>query len=225
MAFPGTYNFTYYRGDTLEFNVYPKTTAGTPFSLADYTVSFNIATQRGLASENQINAYSAISSDKTHVQCAITPADGSQLSAGTPYVYDIEISYLLAPAYPKIYTLMTGDISVTEQITDIESVPITLPGTVTDLTVTEAPAGTVTVTWTAPTAGDLPTSYNIYGKADSLGVTSYVLVTNSASTSYSASAIFGSAFQSGVVYDIKVTSVNAAGENTTEFAEGSVTIA
>ena len=225
MAFPGTYNFTYYRGDTLEFNIYPKTTAGTPFSLENYSVSFNIATQRGVPSENQINAYSAISSDNTHIQCAITPSDGSQLSSGTPYVYDIEIRNLDAPAYPKVYTLLTGDISVTEQITDIDYVPVELPSPATDLVVTESPTGSISVTWNAPTTGEIPTSYNIYGKADSLGATEYILVQTTANTSYSASSILGSPFQSGVQYDIKVTSVNAAGENTVEFVEGSVTIA
>lgn len=222
MAFPGTYNFTYYKGDTLEFKIYPKTTAGTPFSLEGYTVSFNIATQRGLTSENQVNSYSAISSDNTHVICVITPADGNQLTAGTPYVYDVEIRDPDSPQYPKVYTLLTGDITVTEQVTNIL---IDVPDAVTGLTVTENPAGTVNTSWTAPVAGDAATSYNVYGKSDALGVTTYILLANTTDTSYSVSEIGGQAFQSGVQYEVKVTSVNAAGENTVDFAEGSVTIA
>lgn len=222
MAFPGTYNFNYYKGDTLEFKIYPKTTSGTPFALDDYTASFNIATQRGVAVENQINAYSAISSDKTHVTCVITPSDGNQLTAGTPYVYDVEVRNLSATEYPRVYTLLTGDITITEQITDIN---INVPDSVTGLSVTENPAGTVNASWTAPATGDPATSYNIYGKADSLGVTTYTLVTTTTNTSYSTSSIFGFPFQSGVTYDIKITSVNSAGENNTSFAEGSVTIA
>lgn len=222
MAFPGTYNFTYYKGDTLEFKIYPKTTGGTPFALNDYTVSFNIATQRGLDSASQVNAYSAISSDNTHVVCVITPSDGNQLTANTPYVYDVEIRYPDAPEYPKVYTLLTGDITVTEQVTNIL---IDVPDAVTGLTVTENPAGTVNASWTAPTTGDAPTSYNVYGKSDALGVTTYILLANTENTSYSASSIGGQAFQSGVQYEVKVTSVNAAGENTVSFAEGSVTIA
>lgn len=222
MAFPGTYNFTYYKGDTLEFKIYPKTTAGTPFSLEGYTVSFNIATQRGLTSENQVNSYSAISSDNTHVICVITPSDGNQLTAGTPYVYDVEIRDPDSPQYPKVYTLLTGDITVTEQVTNIL---IDVPDAVTGLTVTENPAGTVNTSWTAPAAGDAATSYNVYGKSDALGVTTYILLANTTDTSYSVSEIGGQAFQSGVQYEVKVTSVNAAGENTVDFAEGSVTIA
>ena len=222
MAFPGTYNFSYYRGDTLEFKIYPKTTSGTPFSLTDYSVSFNIATARGLAPEQQVNAYAAISSDETYVTCVITPSDGSQLTAGTAYVYDVEIRNLSAADYPRVYTLLTGDISIIEQITDVQ---LSVPNAPTNLSVTENPAGTVNASWTAPATGDAAESYNVYGKADSLGVTSYTLVTNTTSTSYSASSIFGFPFQSGVQYDIKVTAVNAAGENNIDFVEGSVTIA
>lgn len=222
MAFPGTYNFSYYKGDTLEFKIYPKTTAGTPFSLANYSVSFNIATQRGLPAGNQINAYAEVSSDNTHVTCVITPADGNQLTAGTPYVYDVEVRNLSAVDYPRVYTLLTGDISVTEQITNIE---IDVPDAVTNLTVTESPAGTVNLDWDAPATGDPATSYNIYGRAPLLGVTTYTLVTETTDTNYSASSIFGFPFQSGVTYEVKVTSLNSAGENNVDFAEGSVTIA
>lgn len=122
MAFPGTYNFSYYRGDTLEFKIYPKTTAGTPFSLEGYEVTFSIGTARGLTTANQVTAYSALSSDNTHVVCVITPTDGNQLTAGTPYVYDVEVRDLDSPDYPKVYTLLTGDITVIEQVTNIEVV-------------------------------------------------------------------------------------------------------
>lgn len=222
MAFPGTYNFSYYRGDTLEFKIYPKNTAGTPFDLTDYDVSFNLATARGLAPEQQVNAYSAVSSDNTHVSCVITPSDGAQLTAGTPYVYDVEIRNLSAADYPRVYTILTGDITVVEQVTDVQ---LSVPNSPTNLVITENPAGTVNASWTAPAEGDAAESYNVYGKADSLGVTTYTLITNTADTSYSASSIFTFPFQSGVQYDIKVTAVNAAGENNVNFVEGSVTIA
>lgn len=226
MAFPGTYNFSYYRGDTLEFKVYPKTASGSPFSLSGYTADFNIATARGLPSEDQIGPYIAVSPDGTFLTCAITPSDGELLSAGTPYVYDIEIRKLDETDYPKVYTLLTGEISVIEQITRLPEALVSLPGSPTDLVVTEAPPGTVNIEWTAPTEGDAPTSYKIYGKSAALGVADYVFVTTvTDGTSYTSSDIFGFPFQSGVTYDIKVTSVNSAGENTTQFVEGSVTIA
>lgn len=53
MAFPGTYNINYYKGDTFEFNVYPKNSDGTTFNLNTdpaYTSTFTLATKRGSAS-------------------------------------------------------------------------------------------------------------------------------------------------------------------------------
>jgi hypothetical protein len=40
MAFPGTYNFNYYRGDTAQFVVRPKTSNGASFDLTDYDSDF-----------------------------------------------------------------------------------------------------------------------------------------------------------------------------------------
>ena len=224
MDYPGTYNFSYYRGDTLEFKVYPKTASGSPFNLAGYTADFNIATSRGLPSSQQISPFIAISPDGTFITCAITPSDGELLTAGTPYVYDIEVRKLNDLNYPKVYTLLTGDISVIEQITRLPEATVTLPNAPINFTAVEGQPGQVDLNWDAPTTGDLPTSYNIYGKAPALGVADYVPVTSVTDTLYSSSDIFGFPFQSGVEYFIKITSVNAAGESTS-FAEGSVTIA
>jgi hypothetical protein len=49
MAFPGTYNFSYYRGDTYQFIVRPKNANGTVFTLDDYSdgALFTIANRRG----------------------------------------------------------------------------------------------------------------------------------------------------------------------------------
>lgn len=47
MAFPGTFNFSYYRGDTYEFIVQPKDSLGGEFDLTDFDAEFNIATARG----------------------------------------------------------------------------------------------------------------------------------------------------------------------------------
>ena len=43
MAFPGTYNISYYKGDTLEFKIYPKDSSGASFSLDNYIATFTIA--------------------------------------------------------------------------------------------------------------------------------------------------------------------------------------
>lgn len=119
MAFPGTYNFSYYKGDTFEFNVYPKNASGAAFNLAGYLSQFTISTARGEAGvADQIPCFAEISGDNTYIICAIRPEDGEQMTAGTQYVYDIEISDSdVEYDYDKVYTILTGNISVTDQIT------------------------------------------------------------------------------------------------------------
>jgi hypothetical protein len=116
MAFPGTYNINYYKGDTLEFNVYPKLADGSSYDLTDYTVKFSFSTARGSAGSSAYHeAYSLISTDKTYVKCAIRPADASYLTAGTAYVYDVEITKSSTP-YSLVHTILTGNITVTDQV-------------------------------------------------------------------------------------------------------------
>ena len=120
MAFPGTYNISYYKGDTLEFRVYPKDSSGAAFDLEDYDNEsgplFTISTARGNAGiENQISAYASVSEDKSHILCVIRPEDGDQLESGVSYVYDIEISKEASP-YDVVHTLLTGTITVTDQV-------------------------------------------------------------------------------------------------------------
>lgn len=122
MAFPGTYNLSYYKGDTLDFRVYPKDASGAPFSLVGFASKFTISTARGEAGvANQILCFSEVSADNTYVLCAIRPEDGAQIEAGLQYVYDIEISDSdIAYDYDKVYTLLTGNISVTDQVSGAE---------------------------------------------------------------------------------------------------------
>jgi hypothetical protein len=116
MAFPGTYNFSYYKGDTFELEVFPKTSSGAPFDLTTFVAAlFTISTARGVAGLlNQIDCYAQISGNK--IVCAIRPEDGLQMNAETQYVYDIQIFDPASP-YDKVYTLLTGNISVTDQVT------------------------------------------------------------------------------------------------------------
>jgi hypothetical protein len=118
MAFPGTYNISYYKGDTFEFRVYPKDSQGGVFLLDTFgSTSFTISTSRGASGvANRIQAYATISNDGTYVLCAIRPADAANMVAGTTYVYDVEISKTQSP-YPIVYTLLTGTITVTDQVT------------------------------------------------------------------------------------------------------------
>lgn len=119
MSFPGTYNFSYYKGDTLEFRVYPKDSSGSAFDLTGYdnltSPIFTIATSRG--AESTTSAYAEIvgSGTSAYILCTIRPEDGDELNAGTQYVYDVEINKT-GDNYDFIYTILTGNITVTEQV-------------------------------------------------------------------------------------------------------------
>ena len=123
MAFPGTYNFNYYAGDTFEFFVYPKNSSGLAFDdLADYTPNFVIATSRGSASAAVLSSDDALEllatvEDGDHVSCTILPDGGRQLSSAT-YLYDLEIENTdpESPSFGKIFTLLTGTITVTQDV-------------------------------------------------------------------------------------------------------------
>jgi hypothetical protein len=118
MAFPATYDFNYYKGDTFEFRIYPKKSDGTVFSLSQYydtnsnynsdpidnvspsvlpyeSARFTIAPARGTLTTAQlaqrVTCFARISPDSTHVQCAIRPSDSVVLLAGVEYVYDVEV--------------------------------------------------------------------------------------------------------------------------------------
>lgn len=163
MAFPGTYNFSYYKGDTFEFRVYPKDSAGGTFPLSQFispngVTKFTIALSRG-ATTGLIEGYAQISNDQTFILCAITPANGATLTAGTSYVYDIEIARSTAP-YDFVYTLLTGNISVTEQVT--RPGELSLPDNPTGLTLTGVTTNSISVSWTAPVTGGEPEGYKIY---------------------------------------------------------------
>lgn len=122
MAFPGELNINYYKGDTYEFNVYPKLAGGSAMNLTDYTVKFRISETRGATTVGPINPYAEIPSISgteefpNYIKCAITPAAGEQLDATKTYFYDVEIKKAGVP-YPYVYTVLTGTISITEQVT------------------------------------------------------------------------------------------------------------
>lgn len=149
MAFPATFDFNYYKGDTFEFRIYPKKNDGTVFDLSGFKDSnilyntntidgvtgvapyeqarFSIATTRGSAASAIIKCFARVDSDtNTFVQCAIRPTEGIQLNAGTEYVYDVEVRVPTGgpdnPFYEKVITLMTGTITVTDQVT-LDPVP------------------------------------------------------------------------------------------------------
>jgi hypothetical protein len=111
MAFPGSYNFNYYRGDTAEFVIRPKTANGSAFDLTGYTAEFFIATARG-SSGTQYEAQAVVSGVADTVTCTILPGVGRDLTPGT-YVYDVQIT----TGVSVIFTILTGSITVTDDIT------------------------------------------------------------------------------------------------------------
>ena len=154
MAFPATYDFNYYKGDTFEFRIYPKKNDGTSHLLGAFTsptnfanspdyvldtsapydsAQFSIAPFRGATqivngvtiTAQPVKCFARISDDGTFVQCAIRPKDSFALTAGTEYVYDVEVRAAEGnyenPFYEKVYTLMTGKITITDQVTGAQS--------------------------------------------------------------------------------------------------------
>ena len=123
MAFPKTQNLDYYRGDTFEFKVYPKNQDGTNFDLSVFeTFTFKIANQRGAGATQYTGAAVKASEtdpqtglDVDFVKCTITPTVGRTLSA-TDYFYDVQITDT-TPTPNVIYTLLTGKIIVTDDVT------------------------------------------------------------------------------------------------------------
>ena len=114
MAFPGTYNFSYYRGDTYQFIVRPKNANGSVFALDDYSdgAIFTIANRRG-STGTQVVATATVDTTNHIITCTVTPEQGRELTAGTTYVYDVQIEN----GASIIYTLLTGSITVTDDVT------------------------------------------------------------------------------------------------------------
>lgn len=110
MAFPGTYNFNYYRGDTNQIVIRPKTANGESFALSGYSGEYTIATARG-ESGTQYVATAVVDTVNDLVTCTISDSTGRSLTPGS-YVYDVEISNGL-----QVYTILTGSITVTDDIT------------------------------------------------------------------------------------------------------------
>ena len=235
MAFPGTYNFNYYKGDTFEFRVYPKDASGATFPLSQFltteggTTKFTLAPSRG-SSEGLIEGYAEISNDQTNILCAITPANGAVMTAGTTYVYDVEIAKTRTP-YDSVYTLLTGNITVTEQVTPPSSSEpeevVSIPNNPTDFSLLGVTTNSISFGWTAPATGDDPTGYKIYilpytiNPADLLvKLTAGPDATVAAgTTTYTATGL-----TSSTQYLIGIRSFNGAGDALAFSAEGAVLI-
>lgn len=115
MSFPATYNIRYYKGDLYQFVIRPKTSAGDiyPIDDATYYSYFRISTERNGPSGSTISADTSISDNA--VTCELRPSIGASLTPGTTYYYDVSIQDKTNSNI--VYTLLTGTISVTGDIT------------------------------------------------------------------------------------------------------------
>ena len=114
MAFPGTYDFKYYRGDRHEFILRPKDSSGATYNLDGFNgASFTIANKRGSGS-TKYSAQAIINTLSDVITCTILPSVGKQLSAGN-YVYEIQVNGDAS----TVITLLTGVISVTDSIAGV----------------------------------------------------------------------------------------------------------
>ena len=123
MAFPGTYNFDYYRGDTFVFTITPKTSAGATFALDAYSsagATFTISTSRGDNPTSKISngansgmLAATINTTTDIITCTIKPDARTFLVGGATYYYDVEIFNSASLRY----TLLTGEITVTDDVT------------------------------------------------------------------------------------------------------------
>lgn len=114
---PADYNLEYYRGDTLSFVLVPKDSTGAPIDLTSATARFIIATGRGdnppavAGYPSTIECTASKIDSNTKIQCIITVANGLNMKAGIPYVYNVSIDI-----GGSVTTYLTGNINVTERV-------------------------------------------------------------------------------------------------------------
>ncbi len=114
---PAPYDLEYYRGDTLSFVLVPKDSTGAPIDLSTATPRFIIASGRGDTPPavpgypSTIECTASKINGNTQIQCIITQANGLDMKAGTPYVYDVFIDI-----GGSVTTYLTGNINVTERV-------------------------------------------------------------------------------------------------------------
>lgn len=217
MAFPGTYDIKYYKGDTFEFFIYPKNSSGNTFDLTGFTdIQFTIAEFAGTAgASTAIAGETDVDGNNTYIKCIITPDIGEQLNASKTYVYDVQIKKpaVSGISYPYIYTILKGNISITEEVTLPEVETLVAPGNVTAFNLIEDPvnADQIAGSWSAPSAGGAVASYDVYFKETGQEYSSPVNVPSSITAFQTFGTPFAAFVTTGVEYTVKVVAKNAAG--------------
>jgi hypothetical protein len=112
MAFPGTYNFSYYRGDTFSFIIRPRDAVGDPFPLEGFDAAFTIADARGASPVESYEAEAVVNTVDNIVTCTISAGVGRNLTTNKTWVYDVEINDEVS-----VFTLLNGEITVQDDIT------------------------------------------------------------------------------------------------------------
>jgi hypothetical protein len=117
MAFPGTYDFSYYRGDTYQFIVRPKNESGASFQLDGYSAVFTIANRAGsgatqFSSTTPNTLTAVVNTADDIITCTIDTVTGRALTPLTSWVYDVQVTN-----GTLTYTLLRGSIIVTDDIT------------------------------------------------------------------------------------------------------------
>jgi len=118
MSFPANFNIRYYKGDIYQFVIRPKTSAGDPFPISDSTheAYFYASIARGGSQENTIILNASIVGG--NVTATILPSDVSKFNQGNNYFYDVSVVKTTNP--DEVYTLLTGLLSITPDITEPE---------------------------------------------------------------------------------------------------------
>lgn len=139
----------------------------TQFTVTSTTVG--IASGTGTATINgkvEIDGYATISTEGDYILCAITPDNGAAMTLGS-YVYDVEIGKQSSP-YNYVYTLLSGKISVTDQVN--RDPLLAAPGS-PSIAISTTVVGGITVDEVTNTTfkidvtsggGDAATEYNFY---------------------------------------------------------------
>jgi hypothetical protein len=115
ISFPATYAIRYYEGDLYQFVIRPKDSAGDPFpiSAATHDAYFFASTARGGSASATVELSATIVDG--NVVATIEPSDNLGVSA-TSYIYDVSVKN--KTNNQEIYTLLTGTISITRDVTE-----------------------------------------------------------------------------------------------------------
>lgn len=122
---PATYNFTYYRGDTLPLTVKLYDANGQSLDVNSWTgVTFGLNKERGNYT-NTVALSASLDKITSTVTCSITSGIGNVLDGS--YFYDITLYKVSGSVVTEEYTVMTGTIQVIDDVVRSSDIPGVLP--------------------------------------------------------------------------------------------------